>query len=67
MLADITFKAYESLLDHNKPKKTNDLLLTEFTLQFADTDKIDKICQSIEEAYYDSAISWTITIDHEYI
>jgi len=67
MLANITFKAYETLMDHTKPKKTDDLLLTEFTLQFADTDKIDKICQSIEEAYSDSGISWTISIDHEYI
>jgi hypothetical protein len=65
MLANITFKAYES-----KPYDTNkDTLkpVTEFTLLFADTDKIDKVCQAIESAYEYDCISWTINIDHNYI
>jgi len=64
MLANITFKAYE----YNRlTKKHNESLLFEFTLPFADTDKIDKITDAIELAYEFDPISWTIEIDHEYI
>jgi hypothetical protein len=34
---------------------------------FADTDKIDKVCQAIESAYEYDCISWSINIDHNYI
>lgn len=61
MLANITFKAYEST------KKTKNFLLTEFTLQFADVDSINKVTQAIEVAYEYTILSWAITIDHEYI
>ena len=62
MLANITFKAYSESIKNS----TN--LLTDFTLHFADTESIDKITQSIEKAYECSCpISWTISIDHEYI
>lgn len=65
MLANINFKAYESISHNtNKEKLTP---ITEFTLQFADTDKIDKICQAIESSMEYDCISWTITIDHDYI
>jgi len=66
MLANITFKAYEL---QNLSIKSDDVsLLLEFTLPFADTDKIDAITNAIELAYeYGNPISWTITIDHEYI
>ena len=65
MLANITFKAYE----YNRlTKKLNESLLFEFTLPFADTDKIDRITNAITLAYdLANPISWTIEIDHEYI
>lgn len=65
MLANITFKAYES-----KPHYTNKKDLTpivDFTLTFADTDKIDKICHAIESSLEYDCLSWTINIDHDYI
>jgi len=65
MLANITFKAYD--LNYKDNKKNKDNLLLEFTLPFADTDKIDKITDAIELAYEFDPISWTIEIDHEYI
>jgi hypothetical protein len=65
MLANITFKAYQSLPKNTK--KTDENLLTSFTLNFADTDKIDKIIQAIESSYEYDCISWDILIDHEYI
>lgn len=65
MLANITFKAYEKQ-DFNY--KDNNTLLLEFTLPIADTDKIDTITNAIESAYeFGNPISWTISIDHEYI
>ncbi len=65
MLANITFKAYE----YNRlTKKHNESLLFEFTLPFADTDRIDRITNAIELAYdIANPLSWTIEIDHEYI
>lgn len=66
MLANITFKAYD--LNYKDNKKNKDNLLFEFTLPFADTDKIDKITNAIELAYeFGNPISWTIDINHEYI
>jgi hypothetical protein len=66
MLANITFKAYD--LNYRDNKKNEDNLLLEFTLPFADTDKIDKITNAIELAYeFSNPISWSVTIDHEYI
>jgi hypothetical protein len=66
MLANITFKAYD--LNYKDNKKNEDNLLLEFTLPFADTDKIDTITNAIESAYeFSNPISWTISIDHEYI
>lgn len=66
MLANITFKAYE--LYNTSIKKDNESLLLEFSLPFADTDKIDMITNAIESAYeFSNPISWTIDIDHEYI
>jgi hypothetical protein len=65
MLANITFKAYEST--PNNTNKENLTPITEFTLTFADTDKIDKVCQAIESAYEYDCISWSISIDHNYI
>lgn len=65
MLSNINFKAYQSL--PNNTAKNEDNLLTEFTLQFADTNKIDKITQAIESAYEYDCISWSISIDHDYI
>ena len=66
MLANITFKAYD--LNYRDNKKDEDNLLLEFTLPFADTDKIDKITNAIELAYeFSNPISWSVTIDHEYI
>jgi hypothetical protein len=66
MLANITFKAYE--LHNPSIKKDNESLLFEFTLPFADTDKIDRITNAIELAYdISNPIAWTINIDHEYI
>jgi len=66
MLANITFKAYE--LHNPIITKDNESLLLEFTLPFADTDKIDTITNAIESAYeFSNPISWTIEIDHEYI
>lgn len=65
MLANITFKAYEST--PNNTNKENLTPITEFTLTFADTDKIDKVCQAIESAYEYDCISWSINIDHNYI
>ena len=65
MLANITFKAYEST--SNNTNKEDLTPITEFTLTFADTDKIDKVCQAIESAYEYDCISWTINIDHNYI
>lgn len=65
MLANITFKAYEST--PNNTNKENLTPITEFILTFADTDKIDKVCQAIESAYEYDCISWSISIDHNYI
>lgn len=65
MLANITFKAYEST--PNNTNKENLTPITEFTLTFADTDKIDKVCNAIESAYEYDCISWSINIDHNYI
>ena len=62
MLANITFKAYDS------SKKTKDSLLTEFILPLSDTEDIDKICNAIQETYNPNILlSWSISIDHEYI
>jgi hypothetical protein len=66
MLANITFKAYD--LNYKDNKKNKDNLWFEFTLPFADTDKIDTITNAIESAYqFGNPISWTIEINHEYI
>lgn len=62
MLANITFKAYES------PNKELTSLLTEFTLEFVDTDSINTITEAIEKAYeYSCPVSWSIDVDHTYI